>query len=139
MHVAHPRARPHTRAPSGPGTFRSGRTTSASWMLPLLLGMCYGSYIGFMDHNNGSSRTNAVVFGLICCGAASVVAYLLGRVGRGMSEEGHAIAYGTAFGCAFGLLYSLSNSSILKSSLMGLLLGVIMAICVFYVVHTRSD
>ncbi|MFT2015501.1 hypothetical protein ACMA1D_06570 [Streptomyces sp. 796.1] len=137
----HPQPRSHGprhARPRKPGaTARYVEHHTYAWSVPLVLGLVFGAYVGFLEHDGGSSPGKSTIVGLIGMAVCIGVCFLIGRAQSSMITEAKALAYGAAFGCAFGFLYALSGATVFKSAMMGLLLGVIMGVCALYVFRTR--
>ncbi|MET7764876.1 hypothetical protein ABZS71_23725 [Streptomyces sp. NPDC005393] len=112
---------------------------SASWVVPLTLGIFFGGYAIFIDHNQGSTLLAAGLLGLVAAVVVGAVCYGVGRVQSGLMPEVRATLYGTVLGSAIGFLYSLSGASVYRASAMGLGVGLAMTAMSFYVFHMRSN
>lgn len=132
-HRHHPRLRlPHPRIQARPHP-------SASWVVPTVLGILYGGYTMFIDHNQGTSAPWAGLLGLVAAVVVGALCYLIGRTQSALMPELRAAAYGALLGCAFGFLYSVSGHAVFRSSMMGLAGGLAMYAASYYVFRTHAD
>ncbi|MER6139197.1 hypothetical protein ABT174_03930 [Streptomyces sparsogenes] len=132
-HRHHPHLRvprPHVRARPHP---------SASWVVPVALGVLYGGWAMFITHNQGTSVGWAGLLGVVAALVAGTLCYLIGKFGPALMPELRAAACGALLGCAFGFLYSLSGHAVFRSSIMGLAGGLGMYAASFYVFHTHTE
>ncbi|MEU3958889.1 hypothetical protein AB0F42_03505 [Streptomyces buecherae] len=138
----HPQPRTHGprhARPRKPGaTARYVEHHSYAWSVPLALGLFFGAYVSFLEHDSGSSAGKSTIIGLIAAAVCFAVCYAIGRRQGSMITEAKTLVYAVTFGCAFGFLYGLSGASVFKASMMGLLLGAIMGICALYIFRTRA-
>ncbi|MES4900992.1 MULTISPECIES: hypothetical protein [unclassified Streptomyces] len=110
---------------------------SASWVVPVVLGIFLGGYAIFIAHNEGSPILQAGLLGLVAAVVVGALCYLVGRFQSALMPELRSVAYGALFGCAFGFLYSLSGHSVFRSSMMGLGGALAMYAASFYVFRTH--
>ncbi|MFD8383931.1 hypothetical protein ACFV2X_36380 [Streptomyces sp. NPDC059679] len=129
------RHHPHLRVPHPHAQVRLH--PSASWVVPLVLGIFAGGYAIFIDHNEGTPILPAGLLGLATAVVVGALCYLVGRVQSALMPELRSAAYGALFGCAFGFLYSLSEHSVFRSSMMGLGGGLAMYAASFYIFRTH--
>ncbi|MDT3398508.1 hypothetical protein RKE29_17945 [Streptomyces sp. B1866] len=111
----------------------------AAWAVPLLLGLCYGAYAGFLDHEQGASAAGATVLGVVAAAVTAALCRLVGRWQARLMPELRATAYGALTGAAVGYLHSLSGADHPRSVVLGLLLGLGTGIASFYVFYTHAD
>ncbi|MDX3226187.1 hypothetical protein [Streptomyces sp. ME19-01-6] len=131
-HRHHPHLRiphPHLQARPHP---------SASWVVPVVLGILYGGWAMFIDHNQGTPAPWAALLGVVAAVVVGALCYLVGRVQSALMPELRSAAYGALFGCAFGFMYSLSGHAVFRSSMMGLGGALAMYAASLYVFRTRS-
>ncbi|MGW2326448.1 hypothetical protein ACWC5C_11840 [Streptomyces sp. NPDC001700] len=112
---------------------------SASWVVPVVLGVLSGGYAMFIDHNQGSTLPSAALLGLVAAVVVGVACYVAGRVQGRVLPEVRAGLYGTLLGCVIGFLYCLSGAAVGRASGVGLGVALAMAAVTFYVIHARSD
>ncbi|MDT0545973.1 hypothetical protein [Streptomyces lonegramiae] len=132
---AHHRHRPHLSLPH----VQVRAHPSASWVVPTVLGILYGGYVMFIDHNQGTPAPWAGLFGLMAAVVVGALCYLIGRTQSALMPELRAAAYGALLGCAFGFLYSVSGHSVFRSSMMGLAGGLAMYAVSYYAFRTHAD
>jgi hypothetical protein len=128
---AHRRQRPHL--PALP------LHASASWVVPVVLGVLTGGYAMFIDHNQGATVPAAALLGLVAAVVVGAVCYLAGRFQGRLLPEARAGLYGSLLGCAIGFLYCLSGAAVGRASGVGLGVALAMAAVSFYVFHARSE
>ncbi|MCP9208586.1 hypothetical protein [Streptomyces cucumeris] len=112
---------------------------SASWMVPVVLGILIGGWAIFIDHNQGSSIPAAFILGIVAAIVFGAVCYGIGTIQSKLLPELRAALYGGVFGCAIGFLYNISGASNYRSSGLGLGVGLAMAVAAFYVFHAHDD
>ncbi|MFI5803529.1 hypothetical protein [Streptomyces sp. NPDC051561] len=113
--------------------------TRASWAIPLLLGLTYGIYTAFMARGTSPLTARNVWLGVLCGVILTVVAYLVGKLGKGLPAGPHAAAFAAPFGIAMGFLYSLGGGSILTAVLLAMTLAASMFVASYYVFYSHSD
>jgi hypothetical protein len=136
-HRHHPRFHPRFRIPHP--RLQARLHPSASWVVPVVLGVFSGGYAIFIDHNQGTPILQAGLLGLVTAVVVGALCYLVGRVQSALMPELRSAAYGALFGCAFGFLYSVSGHSVFRSSMMGLGGALAMYAASLYLFRTRSD
>lgn len=112
---------------------------SASWVVPVVLGILIGGWAVFIDHNQGSSIPAAFILGIVAAIVFGAVCYGVGKVRSKLLPEVRAALYGAVFGCAIGFLYNISGASNYRASGMGLGVGLVMGAAAFYVFHVRDE
>ncbi|MET8008953.1 hypothetical protein ABZU86_03495 [Streptomyces sp. NPDC005271] len=122
-----------------PGIHAPRLHPSASWVVPLVLGVVFGGWAIFIDHNQGSSLLAAGILGLVAAVVVGAVCYAVGRVQSPLMPELRAALYGTVLGCALGFLYSVSGASVYRASGVGLGVGLAMTAMAYYVFHMRAE
>lgn len=128
---AHRRHRP--RLPAAP------LHASASWAVPVALGVLSGGYAIFIGHNQGMPLPSATLLGLATAVVVGAACYLVGRLQGRMLPEVRAGLYGTLLGCVIGFLYCLSGAAVGRASGVGLGVALSTGAVSFYVFHARSD
>lgn len=117
-----------------PAATRTRPYGRAGVVIPVLAGMAFGAYTGFLDRNNGASTLNAYLLGIVGALVVGAISFLLGLRQAATPREGVATAYGALFGSAMGFLVSLNGAnSVLKSTVMGACWGLGMFICAYYI------
>lgn len=111
---------------------------SASWVVPVVLGILSGGYAMFIDHNQGSTLPSAALLGLVAAVVVGAACYAAGRIQGRLLPEVRAGLYGTLLGCVIGFLYCLSGAAVGRASGVGLGVALAMAAVSFYVIHARS-
>ncbi|MFF8813335.1 hypothetical protein [Streptomyces pactum] len=111
---------------------------SLATAMPVVLGLCYGAWVGWVEHNDGTELFRAQMHGLAAAGVLMALCFAVAAVQHVLINELKALMYGAVFGAAMGYGYDLTGSTILKASLMGLLFGVVMAVVSFYLFHTHT-
>ncbi|MFC0600350.1 hypothetical protein [Streptomyces palmae] len=111
---------------------------SIDMVLPPVLGLCYGAWVGWVEHNHGTELFRSQMIGLIAAGLLTALCYGIAAFHHHVISEVRAVMYGAVFGLAMGFGYSVAGSSVLKSSLFGLMFAVIGGVFVFFRVHTRE-
>ncbi|WP_063735356.1 hypothetical protein [Streptomyces sp. RTd22] len=128
---AHRRRRPHLPAvPLHP---------TASWVVPVVLGVLTGGYAMFIAHNQGSTLPFAALLGVVAAVVVGAVCYLIGQVQGRLLPEVRAGLYGALLGCVIGFLYCLSGAAVGRATGVGLGVALSMAAVSFYIIHARSD
>src|SRR4051812_49691 len=112
---------------------------SASWVVPVVLGVLTGGYAIFIGHNQGATLPSAALLGLVAAVVVGAACYLVGRIQRRLLPEIRAGLYGVLLGCVIGFLYCLSGAAVGRASGVGLAVALSMAAVSFYVIHARSD
>ncbi|MFH8366024.1 hypothetical protein [Streptomyces sp. NPDC018031] len=111
---------------------------SLATVMPVVLGLCYGSWVGWVEYNHGTDLFQSQMQGLVAAGIVMVLCFAVAAVQHAVMNELKALMYGAVFGAAMGYGYHITGSSILKGCLMGLLFGVIMTVVSFYLFHTHT-
>ncbi|KUJ70119.1 hypothetical protein ACZ90_07160 [Streptomyces albus subsp. albus] len=111
---------------------------SADLVMPPILGLCYGAWVGWVMHNHGTELFRAQMYGLAAAGILTALCYGISALQHHVIPELRAAMYGAVFGAVMGYGYRITGSSILKGSLYGLMFGVIGGAIAFYLVHTHE-
>ncbi|MEU1805798.1 hypothetical protein [Streptomyces sp. NPDC019937] len=112
---------------------------SASWVVPLVLGVLSGGYAMFIDHNQGATVLAAGLLGLVGAVVVGAACYLVGRIQGRLLPEAKAGLYGALLGCVIGFLYCLSGATVARASVIALAVALAMAAASFYVFHAREE
>lgn len=139
------RRRGRHRPPARHATPGALRLTTASWSLPLLLGILYGFWAAQIDRNNGGDpryagpiSTGNVVFGVVSGLVVAALCFVLHQASRRLPREGRALAWGLFAGAAFGYLYSLTNASVWRTVIIGILMAAGVFAITFYRYYTSE-
>ena len=96
----------------------------AALAVPVLAGMAFGAYAGFLDEDGGAATHSAVILGVVGAAVAAVLCFVIGRVQAYLMEEQVAALYGALSGSAVGYLNSMCGANTwLKASFIGLFAG----------------
>ncbi|MFI0814896.1 hypothetical protein ACH4TX_05775 [Streptomyces sp. NPDC021098] len=128
---AHRRHRPHL--PAVP------LHASASWAVPVVLGVLSGGYAIFIGRNQGMTLPSATLLGVAAAIVVGAACYLVGRFQGRLLPEVRAGLYGTLLGCVIGFLYCLSGAAVGRATGVGLGVALSTAAVSFYVFHAHSD
>ncbi|GAA3373478.1 hypothetical protein GCM10020367_33540 [Streptomyces sannanensis] len=120
---------------------RAPAISTASWAVPLTIGVLYGFYVAFIARvtSGGHITTGKAVLGIVSGLVMAVLCFLLGRYQRSMKREMRAVAYGALCGVSTGFLFSLTGHSVLRSSSMGFVLGLGLFLVMFYYFYTHEE
>lgn len=111
---------------------------SLATVMPVVLGLCYGAWVGWVEYNDGVDLFRAQMHGLVAAGILMALCFAVAAVQHAVINELKAVMYGAVFGGVMGYGYDITGSTTLKASLMGLMFGVIMAVVSFYLFHTHT-
>src|SRR6266550_2528939 len=109
------------------------RHHTTAWLIPVVLGVVYGTYALWLDSNSPQPTPTAALLGLIAAIVMGALCYAVGRAQPGMSAETRGFLYGALFGVGMGFLVSLTGASVLKCTAIALASGAGMGLCAFYI------
>ena len=109
--------------------------------VPVLSGLAFGAYAGWLDRDGGAATHSAIILGVVGAAVAGALALAIGRVQASLPREMVAAAYAALFGSATGYLNSLCGANTwLKAGFIGFFLGAGMFLVVNYVLlYHRKD
>src|SRR3989442_14194289 len=109
------------------------RHRATRWLIPVVLGVVYGTYALWLDSNSPQPTPTAALLGLIAAIVMGALCYAVGRAQPRMSAETRGIVYGVLFGVGMGFLVSLTHDSVLKCTAIALASGAGMGMCACYI------
>ncbi|MCM2577862.1 hypothetical protein [Streptomyces meridianus] len=109
--------------------------------IPVLAGLAFGAYAGWLDRNGGAATHSAIILGVVGAAVAGVLAFGIGRVQASLPREQVATLYAALFGSAVGYLNSLCGANTwLKASFIGFFVGAGMFLVANYLLlYHRKD
>lgn len=118
---------------------RARRHSTASWAVPVTLGVILGCYATAIVRDGGVLTGTRLALGLVSGAVLAALCFGLGRVQKRLPTGIKAAAYGALTGGSIGFLSSLTGRSVLSATLYGVLTGAGMLVAAFYFFYTREE
>jgi hypothetical protein len=103
--------------------------------VPILLGICFGSYASFLARGGGPASYGQLALALISGVALAVLIFVVNWFRKALPRGPRAGAYGALVGGSVGFLYSLTGHSLLLAGAIGLATGLGTMLSAFYLFY----
>ncbi|GHH70628.1 hypothetical protein GCM10018793_04960 [Streptomyces sulfonofaciens] len=95
--------------------------STASWSLPLTLGILYGLWAAMIDRSAGPITTGNVLFGVFSGLAVALSAFALHQVSPRLPRVRRAFSWGAFTGVTFGWMYSITDAPHIRTVVISIL------------------